>query len=276
MNILQIDVEDWYMDIDIKYWCDYEDRVVENTHKVLNILGEADTHATFFIVSYVAEHFPELVLKIKAENHEIASHGYAHIPLTKQTPEEFEADFCKSLQILEGITGDKILGYRAPEFTVSEKTSWAIDIMQRYGLEYDSSVFPVKTHLYGMPDAPLFPYQISSANIKADNPGEDFLEIPLSVYKLPLIGKNLPVAGGFYLRFFPYSFIKRAIEKINRQNQPAVCYLHPWELDQNQPRIKSLGWYHYWRLSSTEAKFRKLLEDFKFTSTRRWIELEGL
>ncbi len=276
MNILQIDVEDWYQNHNIKNWELYQDRIVESTDKVLEILQQTNNQATFFILGYVAERFPELVSKIKDENHEIASHGYAHIPLTKQTPEEFETDFSKSLQILEAITGNKILGYRAPEFTVSQKTSWAIDIMQKHGLKYDSSIFPVKTHLYGVPDAPLYPYHISSTNIKTDNPDGDFLEIPLSVYRMPVIRNNLPVAGGFYLRFFPYFLIRHGIEKLNKLNQPAVCYLHPWELDPEQPKIDSLGWYHYYRLSSTEAKFRKLLEDFKFTSTRRWLELEGL
>jgi len=147
--------------------------------------------------------------------------------------------------------------------------------LKKNGLRYDSSIFPVKTPLYGVPDAPLFPYHISSSNIKKDNPEENFWEFPLSVYRIPVIKKNIPIAGGFYLRFLPYRFVSYAIKKINKANHPAICYLHPWELDPKQPREKSLKWYHYYRLHSTERKFKQLLRDFKFTSTRRWIEDEG-
>ena len=273
-NILTIDVEDWYMDTNISTWDSYEDRVVENTNKILKILNEPNIQATFFVLGYVAEHFPELIENIKDRGHEIGTHGYSHTPVKEQTPSEFEEDLLKSIRILEKITGDKMWGYRAPQFTVVEKTSWVVDILKKNGLKYDSSIFPVKTPLYGMPDAPLFPYHISSSNIKEDSSEENLLEFPLSVYRIPVIKKNIPIAGGFYLRFFPYRFIAHAIKKINKVNHPAVCYLHPWELDPEQPRISSLKWYYYYRLRSTEKKFKKLLKDFKFTSTRRWIEHE--
>lgn len=275
-NILQVDVEDWYCDLDIKNWEFQEDRVVESTNKVLDILREANTFATFFVLGYEAEHHPELVKRIKKEGHEIATHGYAHRPIMKETPREFEDDLLRSIKILEeiiGAEGERVLGYRAPRFSITEETSWVIDILKQTGLKYDSSVFPVKTHLYGVPRAPLFPYHISSSNIMIDYPAEDFLEIPLSVYEIPAISMNIPVAGGFYLRFFPYPFIKYALRKINRQNQVAVCYIHPWELDPQHPKIHSLGWYHYWRLASTEKKFRQLLRDFQFTSVSRRMNL---
>lgn len=268
INILTIDVEDYYQGTEIKNWGSYEDRVVQNTHKILNILCETNTKATFFVLGYVAEHFPGLVEEIKDEKHEIATHGYSHIPITNQTPAEFEEDLLKSIRILENITGDKVIGHRACRFTLMDKTAWAIDVLKKNGLKYDSSVFPIKTPLYGVPDAPLYPYHISS-NIKVDDEKEDFLELPLSVYKISGIKKNIPIAGGFYLRFFPYLFIKHAIKKINRMNHPAVIYIHPWEVDPEQPKIDSYRWYHYYRLSKTEQKFRKLLKDFKFTSVRR-------
>jgi polysaccharide deacetylase family protein (PEP-CTERM system associated) len=274
INVLTIDVEDWYMDIDIKYWGSYEDRVAQSTRKALDILDETNAKATFFVLGYVAEHFPELVEDIRRRGHEIATHGYSHKPITRQSPPEFEEDLLKSIGILERITGERVLGHRASNFTVMERTSWAIDIMKRDGLRYDSSVFPVRTHTYGVPDAPLFPYRISSSNIKVDAPGEGFLELPLSVYRIPMIRKNIPIAGGFYLRFFPYSFIRHGIKKINNLNQPAICYLHPWELDPEQPKLRSLGWTHYRGLAKTEGKFRKLLEDFKFTSIKEAFRLE--
>ena len=267
-NILTIDVEDWYMETDITTWNLYEDRVVESTNKILKILNEMNTKATFFVVGHVAEHFPELVETIEDKGHEIATHGYSHTSITHQTPSEFEEDLLKSIRILELITKDKIRGHRAYAFSVCEKTSWAIDILKKNGFKYDSSVFPVKTHLYGVPDAPLFPYPILSSNIKIDSPEGDFLEFPLSIYRVPIVHKNIPVAGGFYLRLFPYWFIKHAMKKINKMGQPAIIYIHPWEFDSEQPRIKELKWYHYYRLTSTERKFKKLLKDFKFSSVR--------
>ena len=167
----------------------------------------------------------------------------------------------------------KYLGLEPPQFSITEKTSWAIDILKRNGLRYDSSVFPVKTSLYGVPAAPLFPFPISSG-IKVDPGKENFWELPLSVYKIPGINRNLPIAGGFYLRFFPYLFIKHSLEKINKLNQPAICYLHPWELDPDQPKIPGFKWYHYYRLADTEKKFRKLLRDFDFTSARGWLDAQ--
>ena len=270
-NILTIDVEDWYMDTDISTWDSYEDRVVQSTQEILNLLDETNTQATFFVVGYVAEYFPALIEDIKDRGHEIGTHGYSHTSIKKQTPSEFEEDLLKSVRILEKITKDKIRGHRACEFSIVEETSWAIDILKKNRLKYDSSIFPVKTHLYGVPDAPLYPYHISSSNIKIVNSDEDFLEFPLSVYSFPIVHKNIPVAGGFYLRMFPYCFIKHAMKKINKMGQPATFYIHPWEFDPKQPRIKELKWYHYCRLGSTERKFKKLLKDFKFSSIQEWI-----
>jgi polysaccharide deacetylase family protein (PEP-CTERM system associated) len=255
-NILTIDVEDWYMDTDISTWSSYEDRIVKSTHKILEILDEErNTQATFFVLGYVAEHFPELIEDIKDGRHEIGTHGYSHTSIKKQTPSEFEKDLLKSIGILEDITKDKIRGHRACEFSIGEETAWAIDILKKNGLKYDSSVFPVKTHLYGVPDAPLYPYRISSSNIKVDNPENDFFELPLSVYKLLIVHKNIPIAGGFYLRL----------------GHPAIIYVHPWEFDLEQPRVKEVKGGHYYRLSSTERKFKKLLKDFKFDSIRGCI-----
>lgn len=278
INILQIDVEDWYTDLPRKYWKYYEDRIVQNTNKILRILKKSNIQATFFIIGYFAKRYPELVEKINNENHEIGSHGYNHSPITQQTPNEFEEDLLKSIKILEKITNENVLGFRAPFFTLDERTSWAIDIMKKCGLKYDSSIFPVKTHLYGVPDAPLFPYYISSSNIKKNDPNGGFLEIPLSVYRIPVIKKNIPIAGGFCLRFFPYKFISYGIKKINKKHYPAVFYIHPWEFDPNHPRINTLGWisyyFHYHRLHDTEKKFVNLLREFKFTSSRNWINHE--
>jgi len=273
-NILTIDVEDWYMDTDISTWDSYEDRIVQSTLKILNMLDKSNTRATFFVVGYVAEHHPELIEDIKDRGHEIATHGYSHTSIRKQTPSEFEEDLLKSIRILRKITKEKISGHRACQFSIVEETSWAIGVLKKNGLKYDSSVFPVKTHLYGVPDAPLYPYHIASSNIKIDNPEEDFFEYPLSVYKIPVVHKNIPIAGGFYLRVIPYWFIKHGVKKINKMNQPAIFYIHPWEFDPKQPRIKELKWYHYYNLFNTEKKFKRLLKDFRFTSIKAWLKDE--
>ena len=271
VNILTIDVEDWYMDIDISTWDLYEDRVLNNTNIILKILDKSNIKATFFVLGYVAEHFPELIESITDKDHEIATHGYSHKSIKKLTPVEFEKDLLKSIQILEKITKEKIKGHRACNFSIVEETSWAIDILKKNNLKYDSSVFPVKTHLYGVSGIPASPYYISSSNIKKNSPEENFLELPLSSYQLPFFHKKIPISGGFYLRALPYFFIKSAIKKINKTNQPVTCYIHPWEFDLKQPRINELKWYHYYGLHSTEKKFKRLLKEFKFTSIREWI-----
>ena len=274
INLLSIDVEDWYSDLNIKEWKNYKDIIVQSTNKILKILKERNIQATFFVLGYFANKHPELIEKIIEENHEVSSHGYSHSAITELTQDEFKDDLLRSIKTLEKITGDKVWGFRAPFFTIVEETSWAIDIMKEMGLKYDSSIFPFKIYKYGVPDIPLFPYHVSSKDIKKNYIDEEFLEFPPSVYNIPLINKNIPIAGGFYLRFFPYKFISYGIRKINRKGFPAVCYTHPWEFDLNHPRIKSIVWYNYYRLNSTEKKFKKLIRDFKFTSIRDWIERE--
>ena len=271
INIMTIDFEDWYQDVEFKNWDHYEDRIVQNTNKLLSLLDETNAHATFFVLGYNAERFPELIENINDKNHEIATHGYDHTPLLKQTPTKFEKELTKSIKILERITKEKIIGYRAPIFSVVKKTSWAIDILKKH-VEYDSSIFPAKTPLYGISKAPRFPYRLSSLDIKTEGEG-DFLEFPLATYRIPILKKNIPIAGGFYLRLFPYRWIKYGIERINKEKQPAVCYLHPWEIDPKQPKIKSYkGWrWHYYNLDKTEKRFRRLLRDFKFISIKEYL-----
>jgi polysaccharide deacetylase family protein (PEP-CTERM system associated) len=271
VNILQIDVEDWYCDLEVSRWGSYEPRVEASTDKILSILEKTANRATFFILGHVAERFPGMVKRIADQGHEIGSHGYNHRRIPDQTPEEFAEDVARSVDLLEGITGQKVKGYRAPQFTVMKETLWALDILKKQGLEYDSSVFPVATPLYGLADAPLYPYKVDFAN---GGDGKGLMEIPLSIYRTPLVGKKVPVAGGFYFRFFPYFFVAHALRKLNKEGHVAVCYLHPWELDPGKPRVEGLKWYHYYRLASTEGKFRRLAQDFKFISTMEWIENE--
>lgn len=261
-----MDVEDWYMDTDISCWTKFEDRIVASTDRILSILG--NTKATFFVLGYVAEHHPELIKRIYDCGHELGTHGYSHKPITLQTPTQFEEELLKSMEIIKSITGEDVHCHRASNFTIMKNTAWAVNIMKKCGIKYDSSVFPVKTPLYGMPDAPLFPYQISTEYICGGS-NEGIYEFPLSVLHLPL--KNIPIAGGFYMRFFPYEIIKDSIKLINKQGKSAIIYLHPWEIDVKQPKTTELKWFHYHNLSKTEPRFKQLLKDFEFTSIREWL-----
>lgn len=270
-NIMTIDIEDWFMDLDISTWDSYESKIVESTNKILKILEDFNTNATFFVLGYVAEHFPELIKNIMDNGHEIASHGYNHIALTKQTPKEFEQDLLKAKKIIEHKTNNKIIGYRAPYFSINKDTSWALSILEKNGFKYDSSIFPIKTHLYGVKEAPLFPYHISSLNICKEDLSNNFFELPLTCYNIPFLRGNIPIAGGFYLRLFPYWFIDNYLKRVNKMNYPAICYIHPWEFYIEKKKIKELKFYHYYNLKSTEKKFKKLVKDFKFITAKEWI-----
>lgn len=272
INLLTVDVEDWYHDLDPSLWKLCEDRVVDSTQRILRIIEEHRCGATFFVLGCVAECFPDLVGQINDEGHEIATHGYFHTPITQKNKPEFENDVNKSISVLEHITRRKILGHRACKFSINKKTAWAIDVLKKNELKYDSSVFPAITPEYGVPRAPVYPYFISSSNIEKDNSDGDLIEFPLSVFSIPFLRMNIPIAGGFYLRFFPYWFIKMSLKRINKMGYPGVVFIHPKDLDPQKPRIKELSWHHYYGLSHAEEKFTKLLSDFKFTSIENYLE----
>jgi polysaccharide deacetylase family protein (PEP-CTERM system associated) len=268
INALTIDVEDYFQVsnfssiIPYKKWKDYDLRVVENTKKILAILDEYKTKATFFVLGWLAERIPEVVREIYEKGHEIASHGYTHQVLYDVGPYWFRIDVARSKQILEQITGAKVDGYRAPSFSITNKTLWALKILSEEGHKYDSSMFPIQNHdRYGMPEANPFLHQIELGE------NDRLVEFPLSTTKF--LGKRVPIAGGGYLRLLPYAFMKWGIRRINGQGFPAMVYLHPWELDPQQPRIKAdwvTSFRHYVNISKTEHKLRRLLHDFKFST----------
>lgn len=282
-NIFQVDLEYFYCDyhIDVRTWDNvdelhkYRERITSSTERLLELFDNKRVTATFFVLGCVAKRFPDLIEKIENAGHEIASHGYWHELATKQSREEFAEDLEESLGLLSKLAKEKILGYRTCNCTLVETTSWIIDILKSHGLKYDSSIFPFRTHFYGVPDAPIFPYHIASKNIKVESPQEYFLEFPLSVYRIPVIDKNIPISGGFYFRFLPYWLVKYGVKKLNKAGRPGVCYIHNWEVDPDQPKITPLRGklYHYWGLKKTEKKLNKLFTDFNFTSTKEWIEL---
>jgi len=268
LNAATIDVEDWYpcLDPDLGNWSGYEDRIVDSTRQILRILKDADTHATFFVLGDVAEHHPDLVREIHAAGHEVGSHGCTHRFIYDQTPEEFEADVAKSLRLLESITGEPVISYRGPYFSITRKSLWALPILKSLGIKYDSSIFPVVNPRYGIPDAPRTPFMTS----------EGVIEVPISTF--PVRNSNLPVGGGVYFRVFPYSLLHNCFRRLNRNGEQVVFYLHPWECDPGHPRIPvSLGlkMRHYWALDKTAGKLSRLLADFKFGPIREVVRLDS-
>lgn len=263
-NYLTIDVEDYFQvsafeDIVGKErWSDLESRVTANTFRLLDMLAEADILATFFIVGWVAEKFPEIVSRIQNQGHEVGCHSYWHRKVYDLSPEEFREDTRRAKAILEDITSQPVRGYRAPSYSITRKSLWALDILRELDFAYDSSIFPVVHDNYGIPDAPRFRYAIPNTNLT---------EYPISTAKI--LGMNIPVSGGGYFRLFPYWFTRALLKKINlREKQPFMFYLHPWEIDPDQPRMKDARILsklrHYNNLQKTASRLKRLLEDFRF------------
>jgi len=264
MNALTIDVEDYFHVhafegvIARQQWHAMPVRVVENTRRILQMLREFDVRATFFILGWVAERFPDLVRDIAADGHELASHGHEHESVYKLTKDSFREDVERSMAaIRSACPAAKFQGYRAPSFSINETTPWAFEVLESLGFAYDSSVFPIAFHdRYGMHSAPRFAHLVGPA----------LWEIPLSTVRA--IGCNWPVAGGGYFRLSPLSLTTWGLRKINREGQPAVVYLHPWEFDPEQPRVLSAPlrsrFRHYVNLHRTEGRLRQLLRQFSF------------
>ena len=235
INYLTIDVEDYFQVsafekvIDPKGWDTYPCGVVQNTQIILDLLAQQDVRATFFIVGWIAQRYPELVRQISEHGHEVGCHSYWHRKVYDLTPEEFRQDTYRSKSILENITGKPVYGYRAPSYSITQKSLWALDILSELGFQYDSSIFPTYHDNYGIPDAPRFAYNLKD---------QEMIEYPISTAKV--MGRNLPISGGGYFRLFPYSITRTALKRINmHENQPFVFYLHPWELNPDQQRIKN-------------------------------------
>lgn len=263
-NALTIDVEEHFQVhafetvINRSDWDGYPSRVVANTRRILRLLTESDVRATFFVLGWVADRYPELVQEIAAGGHEIATHGYWHELIYRQTPAEFAADLGQSLDAIgRAFAGCKPAGYRAPAFSITKQSLWALDVLRDHGLVYDSSIFPLAAHdRYGINNAQRFANQMAGG----------LWEFPVSTVRL---GKqNWPVAGGGYFRLFPLWVTRRAIRHLNGQGQPAVVYLHPWEFDPAQPRIPGAPllsrFRHYVNLGKTESRLRTLLNEFEF------------
>lgn len=270
LNALSVDVEDYFQVsafsdvVPYRDWGRFESRVERNTLRLLELFDQRKAKATFFILGWVAERCPGLVREIALRGHEVGSHGYAHRTIDQCTPEEFREEVRGAKRLLEDLSQAPVIGYRAPSFSITERTLWALEILAEEGFSYDSSIFPIHHDRYGIPGAPRFRYPLRF--------GERVLhELPLSTISL---GRriNLPVAGGGYLRFLPLWLTRWGIRRINeRERQPAVVYVHPWEIDPHQPSIagKALARFrHYRNLHDTVPRLDALLRTFRWGTFR--------
>lgn len=262
-NAMTVDVEDYFQvsafeaHISKQQWDGLPHRVAANTNRILDLFAAHGVKATFFTLGWVAERYPELIKRIVAEGHELACHGYQHIRVTEQTPEQFRADVIKSKAILEDLGGVAVIGYRAASYSINTSNLWALDILQQLDFAYSSSIYPVQHDLYGIPDAPRFMYQPIA--------GQDFKEIPISTLRLG--NKNRPCGGGGFFRLYPYAISKLAFQHLNqREQQACIFYCHPWEIDPEQPRQTGLSlktrFRHYLNLNKMEQRITHLLNDF--------------
>lgn len=269
-NVMSVDVEDYYQvsafakSVATTEWEQHESRVVANTHRLLELFSEKNIKATFFVLGWVAEREPQLVKKIHEQGHEVASHGFSHQLIYNQSQDVFKEETIKSKEVLEDLIGEKVLGYRAASYSITKRNLWALDILQEAGFIYDSSIFPIRHDRYGIADAKTTPHKLTTSN------GGELVEFPLTTRR---IGKfNIPVAGGGYFRLYPYFLTRHFLKAVNKnQDEQFVFYLHPWEVDPEQPRIEA-SWFskfrHYNNLDKCEARLNNLMDDFKFTTMK--------
>ncbi len=274
VNAMTVDVEDYFHVsgfadvVRPEDWPRFESRVEANTGKLLEIFATHKVSATFFMLGWIAERHGRLVKAIHGAGHEIACHGYDHTLVYRASPEEFRKDVRRAKQLLEDVVGTSVDGYRAPSFSIVKSSLWALDILAEEGFQYDSSIFPIRHDRYGIPDAHRFPHQWKTTN------GNRLVQFPISTVRL--CGLNIPVGGGGYFRLLPYALTRWAIQRLNNRDQrPAVVYIHPWELDPAQPRVPGptlSRFRHYVNLHTTEGKVHRLLHDFSFQGLRWFLD----
>lgn len=266
VHAMTVDVEDYFhvaafnKVISPSQWDNWPSRVEANTQRLLDVFAKHQIHITFFILGWVAERYPDLVRKIKDGGHEIASHGYSHQLIYRQTQAVFREETYKSKQILEGITGQPVTGYRAASYSITRQSLWALDILSELGFTWDSSIFPTRHDNYGIPGSPEEPYLIKT------NVGL-LTEFPLTTAQV--LGQSVPAAGGGYFRQYPYWLSRWLFAKASQRGQKSqIFYLHPWEIDPDQPRVPNASWFsnfrHYTNLKRCLPRLEHLLADFPF------------
>jgi len=275
LNGLTVDVEDYFQveafasRISRDDWDKFPSRVVENTHRVLELFSRNSSQGTFFVLGWVAERFPKLVRAIADAGHEVGCHSYWHRRVSTLTAEEFREDTRRAKAVIEDAGGTACIGYRAPTFSIVKSSLWALDILAEEGFVYDSSIFPVRHDTYGFPDAPRQPY--------VQGLGEDhsIVEVPISTVRVGSL--NLPFSGGGYLRILPELYTRWALRRVHSvEQQPAILYFHPWEIDQGQPRLDGpwkSRFRHYTGLGTMESRLDSILKKFQFTSIAKLLQL---
>ncbi len=277
-NVFTIDVEDYYQVeafagvVDKNSWQGYESRVENNTRRLLDILDEHSVKGTFFVLGWVAQRQRSLIREIADRGHEIASHGMSHTLVYTQSPAVFRDETRSSKALLEDICQHPVIGYRAATYSITRQSLWALDILHEEGFRYDSSIFPMRHDRYGIHDANPYPSLLRTPS------GNTLAEFPISVFRYGSI--KFPVAGGGYFRLFPYSMTRWGLAQINRSGHEFVFYLHPWEIDPEQPRIREAGalsrFRHYLNLDRTRPRLTRLLQDFSFTTMQEALQARSL
>ncbi len=263
-NALSVDVEDYFQVsafeniIDRNNWDNLAHRVAANVGRILSIFDEFDVKATFFVLGWVAERYPEIVTKIVDNGHELASHGYGHQRVSDISRDDFIGDIIRAKHILEDLSGQSIKGYRAPSYSIGEKNIWALQALAETGHEYSSSIYPIKHDHYGFPSAPRFVFRDTKSGL---------IEIPITT--INIFNRLFPAGGGGFFRFYPYSLSRWAINRVNHQDkQPSIFYFHPWEIDPGQPKQSNIPlktqFRHYLNLHKTENRLIHLLRDFEW------------
>lgn len=269
-----VDVEEYFHAgalepyVDRFRWDELESRVEAGVDRILGLLDAAEIHGTFFVLGWVARRHPGLVRRIAAEGHEIGSHGWGHRRVTELDPGRFRVSVRRSRELLQELSGQDVVGYRAPNFSIVPGEEWALDVLVEEGYRYDSSIFPVRRPGYGYPSAPRDLHR----RIRHRGTIAEFPPATLEV-----LGLDLPAAGGAYLRVLPYGLVRRAFRAADERSVPATFYIHPWELDPDQPRLDvSLltRIRHYGGLERTASRIRRLLDEFRFGPVRRTLERE--
>jgi polysaccharide deacetylase family protein (PEP-CTERM system associated) len=276
INAMTIDVEDYFHvsvfdgAVPRHRWDDLESRVAANTDRLAEIFAETGVRATFFVLGWVAERLPDMVRRLAGAGHEIASHGFSHRLIYDQTRRAFREDVKRAKAVLEDAAGCAVHGYRAPSYSITPRSLWALDVLIEEGYRYDSSIFPMHHDRYGIPVSPRHAYVIQRDH-------GSLVEVPASTVRMgPL---NLPIGGGGYFRILPYGWTRWGIARVNRvERRPAVFYLHPWEIDPRQPRLPASGlsrFRHYRNLGQTESRLRALLRDFRFSTMKAVFQGES-
>jgi polysaccharide deacetylase family protein (PEP-CTERM system associated) len=277
VNAMTVDVEDYYQvsafakNINKSEWDEYPSRVNSNTNWLLDLFEENNIKATFFVLGWIAEREQQLIKRISDLGHEVACHGYKHDLIYNQTKQVFTEETIKSKSILEDLTGKAVNGYRAASYSITAKSIWAIDVLCEAGFIYDSSIFPIVHDRYGIPNAESVPHKYRTAS------GNEIIEFPLSTVGFG--NKRLPISGGGYFRLFPYWLTQQGLKIINNKHIPFIFYMHPWEIDVEQPRIKSSllsEFRHYQNLNKFKPRLNRLIEQFEFSSVEDVLRHSGL